>query len=249
MATDLNQLKKATRKAPRILVYGGEGVGKTTFACGAPDVYLMDLERGAVLNDPLMIQEPTTYTEVMDQIKALCTQDHPYRTLVIDSLDALETMCTAHTCKAHGWTAITEPAYGKGYGARTDECWAPLWRALDYLVEHQSMIIILIAHSRIVKFEDPVLPEYDMYEVNLYKTEKSKAVDWPDVVGFCTIKTYTTSDGKRNVATTAGERVILTQKNPAYSAKTRYGMPEEMPLNWADFAQYFRTTNTKKEND
>ena len=109
MATDFKPTQKPHGKHLVSLYTAVKVSARPTFACGAPDVYLMDLERGAVLNDPLMIQEPTTYTEVMDQIKALCTQDHPYRTLVIDSLDALETMCTAHARHTGGRRSLNPP--------------------------------------------------------------------------------------------------------------------------------------------
>jgi hypothetical protein len=247
MAINLSELKKSTLKPPRILVHGGEGVGKTTFACGAPDVYLLDLEKGRAMCDPLMAQEPDSYTEVMEHLKALATQEHGYKTLVVDSLDMLESMITAYVCEQNGWKAITEPAYGKGYGARTDMCWAPFWRALDYLRDTKNMMVILIAHSQIVKVEDPILPGFDSYTLHLYKTESAKAIEWPDVVGYCAIKTYTIKDGARNLATTAGERVILTRKNPAYTAKNRYNMPEEIPLVWSEFAKYLGT-NTKEMN-
>ena len=247
MAINLADLKKTTLKAPRILLHGGEGVGKTTFACGAPDVYMLDLEKGRAMCDPLMAQEPDSYTEVMEHLKALATQEHGYKTLVIDSLDVLEEMATTHICRERGWKAISDPDYGKGYGARTEVCWKPIWDCLDYLREKKNMMIIIIAHSRIVEFKDPVLPSFNMHEVNLYKNEKEKAVNWPDVVGFCMIKSYTRKDGERELAISKGERVICTRKNPAYAAKNRYNMPEEIPLAWADFAQYFRTTNTKQE--
>ena len=69
------------------------------------------------------------------------------------------------------------------------------------------------------------------------------------------VKTYTTNDGKRNLATTAGEHVILTHSNPAYTAKTRYEMPDEIPMVWSELAKYLyptepqtTTKKTTKEN-
>ena len=244
MAIDLKTLEKATLKAPRILIHGAEGVGKTTFACGAPNVYLLDLEKGRVLCDPMMPQEPESYTEVLDHIGALVEQDHEYHTLVIDTLDALETMITNHICIENGWSSIAVPGYGKGYKERT-MLWNNIWYALDILRERKNMIIILVAHSQVVKVEDPILPEYDAHKLHLYKTEIAKATEWPDVIGFCLIKTYTVVDGKRNLATSAGEHVIMTKKNPAYTAKNRYDMPEEIPLSWVEFSKHFAT---KKEN-
>jgi hypothetical protein len=240
MPIDLNTLKEPPQKAPRILIHGGEGVGKTTFACGAPNVYLLDLEKGRVNNKPMMPQEPDSYDEVLEHIIALIEQDHKYKTLVIDTLDVLESMITDKVCNKRGWECISDPGFGKGYDART-AIWYDFWKALECLRETKNMIIIMIAHSQVVSVKDPILPTFDSQELHLYKTEKAKATEWPDIVGFCMIKAYTTKDGARNLATTAGKRVILTSKNPAYTAKNRYGMPEEIPLSWGEFEKHFKT--------
>jgi hypothetical protein len=86
--------------------------------------------------------------------------------------------------------------------------------------------------------------------MKLYKRDGPTIGDWSDVIGLCSIKTYTTQEGERHMAITKGERVVCCQPNPSYEAKTRYlGMPEEIPLVWAEFAQYFRTTNTKNGDE
>jgi len=247
MAINLSELKKSTQKPPRILIHGGEGVGKTTFACNAPNVYMLDLEKGRAQCNPLMAQEPTTYNQVLEHISALIEQDHDYHTLVIDSLDVLETMISDHVCKAGGYKSISTPGFGKGYGERT-MVWAEFWKALDYLRDTKNMMIIMIAHSQIVKVEDPILPSFDCHELHLYRTDKAKAVEIPDIVGYCMIKTYTTKDGERNMATTAGERVIKLTKNPAYTAKNRYSLPDELPLNWDTFYAALKNTNKQEMN-
>ena len=245
MAIDLKSLQKNRAKAPRILIHGGEGVGKTTFACSAPSPVVIDLESGlGVLEVPHV--QPDTYIEVLDVINALIEQEHDYKTVVIDSLDALESMITIETCTRNKWSSISEPAYGRGYAERT-ALWTPLWVALDKLRDVRNVIIIMIAHSQIVKVEDPVLPAFDKHTPHLYKTETAKVTEWPDVVGYAMIKTYVTADpvGKsekvaRCRATSAGERVLLTTSNPAYTAKSRYPMPEEIPLVWDEFVQYLK---------
>ena len=195
MAVDLNTLQKATMKAPRILIHGEEGVGKTTFACGAPDVFLMDLEKGCAMNNPMLPVEPKSIEEVMDLLDSLLNQDNEYKTLVVDSLDVIERMITEKVCRENGWPSIAYPDYGKGYAARTDGPWKLFWTALDNLWETKNMIIILTTHSRMVKVEDPVLSSFDKFEPNLYKTEMRKAVDWPDIVGFCMTKSYSIKEG------------------------------------------------------
>lgn len=239
MPVELNKQTMSPPKALRLLLHGGEGVGKTTFACGAPNAYLLDLEGGRGLCSPKMAQEPATYSSVLEHVGALIEQDHEYKTLIVDSLDVLEAMITDQVCKAGGYSSISSPAYGRGYAERS-RAWSTFWAALDCLRERRNMVIILIAHSQIVKVEDPILPAFDKHTLHLYKTETAKAIEWPDIVGFCVVKTYTTKDGERNLATAAGERMLMTRNNPAYSAKNRYDMPEEIPLSWPDFERYFR---------
>jgi hypothetical protein len=247
MAIDLKQLKMSKAKAPRILIHGGEGVGKTTFACGAPAPVVIDLEAGlGTLEVPHV--RPDTYTDVLDMIQSLTDQEHNFKSVIIDSLDALESMITTETCREKGWTSIAQKKWGEGYSERS-AMWAPFWTALDRLRDTRNMIIILVAHSHVEKVEDPMLPTFDKMTLNLYKKETAKAIEWPDVVGYAKIVTYTRTEGERNLAATAGERVLLTTSNPAYTAKTRYPMPEEMPLQWSEFVQYLRTpTPTKEEN-
>ncbi|MDD3089125.1 MAG: ATP-binding protein [Smithellaceae bacterium] len=237
MAIDLGSQVTCPPKPPRMLLHGREGVGKTTFACGAPNAYLLDLEGGRGLCAPKMAQEPKTYADVLDHIRALIEQDHGYQTLIVDSLDVLESLITDQVCLAGGYSSISSPAYGKGYAERT-RIWSTFWTALDCLRDRRGMMIILIAHSQVVKVEDPILPAFDAHELHLYKTEKAKATEWPDMVGFCMVKTYTVQDGERNLATTADERVLLTKSNPAYTAKNRYSMPEEIPLSWQEFEKH-----------
>lgn len=244
---ELKQLKTSRPKPPRILIHGGEGVGKTTFACSAPSPVVIDLEDGlGTLEMPHI--RPKTYSEVLDVIRALIEQEHDYKTLVIDSLDALEGMITQETCASNKWRSISEPAYGRGYVERS-MAWAPLWSSLDELREQRNMIVILIAHSQIVKVEDPILPAFDKHTLHLYKTETAKAIEWADVVGFAMIKTYTTVEGTRTRATTAGERVLLTTSNPAYTAKSRYPIPEEIPLVWSEFVKHLKIKSTTKQEE
>ena len=251
MAYNLAELKTNLAKPPRICIYGGEGVGKTTFACKSHKPLVLNLEDGI---PPALSSIPNirakTYAECMDVLEALYTQDHDFKTVVVDSLDVIEEMITHKVCAENRYTDISKGAYGAGYQART-AVWANFFKCLD-LLRDKGLTIILIAHAAVVKVADPLLPEYDKQSIHLYKTESLRVVEWCDVVGYALVKTYTTNDGKRNLATTAGEHVILTHSNPAYTAKTRYEMPDEIPMVWSEFAKYLypteQTANTKKTN-
>jgi len=249
---DLNEKEKSLNYAPWILLHGGNGTGKTTFGCGALDVLLLDMETGKKENTPKGCREPETYNDVLGWINSLTTTEHGFKTLVIDTLDRIEQMITDEICTLHGWDSIMAPGFGKGTSERTRE-WAMFWKALRELRKAKNMCVILIAHSKIEEVTDPILPSYGTHKVNLYKEDARIACDLVDVVGFARIKVYTTQDGKtRNIANTAGERVLSVNYDPKYDSKTRYArmaQAEEIPLTWLEFAKYFRTPKTTKGDE
>jgi len=238
---NLNELETQNQKPPRILIHGGEGVGKTTFACSAPNPIVIDVEDGlGTISVPHII--PKHLTEVFEVFSALIEQEHSYRTLVIDSLDALEELITDYLLEERGWKSIGEPAYGRGYVERST-VWRQVFSALEKVRDECNMGIILVAHSRIEKVEDPVYPAYDRHVPDLYKTEAAKVVEWCDIVGYAMIKTLTIRDGERVRATTGGERILYTESNPAYVAKTRYPIKDGIPLDWAEFEKELKGGN------
>lgn len=242
MAIDLNELKEALDNPARIVLLGGRGIGKTTIATDAPAPFFINLEKSKInKNLGKGNQSPQTYAEVIDLIQALCEQKHGYKSLVIDTLDKLEIMITDHVCKVNGYSNINQTKWGEGLSKRHDE-WCNLLNALDWLCENKQMYIILVAHTVVEKVVEPMLPEYDKHTIKIYKRDGPMILDWSDINGMCKLKVYTTSEGERHMATSRGERVICCLPEPTSEAKTRYcGMPEEIPLKWSEFAQYFRT--------
>lgn len=253
MAIKLNELKKATQHPPIIVLHGHEGIGKSTTANGFPNAYWLNLENSTYDFEPNQVQVPADYAELLEHLEALAKQPHDYKTLIIDTLDKVESMMSAHICKRNSWTSITEPSYGKGYGERSSE-FQYMWNLIRDLCERRGMAVILIAHSQIVKVQDPILPEYDKHTLQLYKTENAFVRREADLVGYCMIEAYTSSaDGKRNLATTAGKRVVKVRPNPAYDAKTRKStMPDELDMSAEAIMQYYRpqnkNTNTTGDN-
>ena len=88
-------------RKPKILAYGASGVGKTSFAIDFPDVYFIDVEGGATqpeYREKLKAARglylgpddgAASFDVVLDQVKALATEAHDRRTLVIDSMTKL----------------------------------------------------------------------------------------------------------------------------------------------------------------
>ena len=85
----------------KAVLYGVSGVGKTTLALSFPSPYYFDVEGGAkgaqyrelLANSGGVYMGPEdgtlSFDTLIDQMKALSTERHPYKTLIIDSLTKL----------------------------------------------------------------------------------------------------------------------------------------------------------------
>lgn len=223
-------------RPPRIVVYGGDGVGKTTFAAGAPGPIFIRSENGlGILQVPAF--PPTEhFTEVLEAIAALIREEHSYRTLVIDSLDWLEGLVWAYTAREKGVEHLEDIGYGKGY-LFAEEHWLRLFKGLDTLREKRGMGVILICHAEIKRFDAPDSAPYDRYQLKLHKRASARTTEWADIVGFAQHETVVRESDvgfnkkvARGVGT--GERLLQVTETPAFDAKNRYGLPSPLPLHY-----------------
>jgi len=176
-----------------------------------------------------------SYEEFMNNLTSLLTEDHEFRVACIDSLDWLETLLWDHVCKENGWAQIDTPAYGKGYVAALDK-WKEYVEVLNRLRDEKSMTVIQIAHNQIRRYEDPSNDPHDRHEIKLHRKAADLLVEHSDAVFFANYKVGTVQvKGKMGMTTktVAGDRTIFTEQAPGYMAKNRYGLPSEMPFDWA----------------
>lgn len=242
MAITLAQLTRAAQpKPPRILIHGVAGVGKTTFASEANNPVFIQTEDGLGTLPATHFPLARTYEEVLESLGSLYTEDHDFRTVVIDSVDWLEPLVWAKACRDNGWNSIEDAGYGKGYVA----CLG-LWRqyvdGLNALRDERGMAVVQIAHTDIKRFDSPEHDPYDRYVIKLHTRAAALLLEHSDVVLFAnyrisTVKADVGFNKKVNRAMGSGERVIHTAEKPAFLAKNRYGLPETLPLEWQAFAQ------------
>lgn len=223
-------------KAPRIMVYGTHGLGKTTFAAQAPAPIFIQTEDGLgnleVDHFPLSKQ----YGDVRDQITALYTEDHEFRTVVIDSVDWLQNLIDADITEKHD---AKELAYGKA-AVIAANYWREVLEGLNALRDEKGMATILIAHCQIKRFDSPEVEPYDRYSPKVAERSSALIQEWCDCVLFANYKTIVKKDDAgfgqtNNRGITTGERLLYTSEKPAYLAKNRFGLPESIPLSWQAF--------------
>lgn len=235
-------------KPPRLVVYGGDGVGKTTFAAGAPTPIFIRAEDGLGLLQVPAFPPATLFSEVLDAMRALASEEHSYRTLVVDSLDWLEQLIWAHVAREKGIHHIEELGYGKGY-LLADDQWARFFLGCDVLRERKGMQVILICHAEIKRFDAPDTAPYDRYQLKLHKRASARAAEWADIVAFAQHETVVREADvgfnkkvARGVGT--GQRLLNVTESPAFDAKNRYALPSPLPLDYGAFREALRAAIT-----
>lgn len=230
-------------RPPKVLVVGPPKVGKSTWASQAPAPIFIRTEDGL---DALPVDAfplATSHQDVLDALAALATEEHEFRTVVLDSVDWCEPLVHAAVCKAAGVPSIEKVGggYGKGY-IEADKVWRELLDALDYLRNHRKMGVVLIAHDQVVKVEPPDGDAYDMAGLKLHKRAVGILTEWADVIGYARVKRATKREEGKGFhedhvrAVSLGQRVLTVGQNPAYLSGNRYGLPDELPLEYAAFS-------------
>ncbi|WP_206460217.1 ATP-binding protein [Anaerovorax sp. IOR16] len=228
------------KKAKKVVVYGPEGIGKSTFASKFPQALFIDTEGSTADMDVSRTPKANSWTMLKQQIneiksKRLC------ETLIIDTIDWAEQMCVEDILAKHQKSGIEDFGYGNGYVYVREE----FGRFLNLLQEvvDSGINVVLTAHAQMRKFEQPdELGAYDRYELKLGKKTSSQTSplvkEWADALLFCNYKTYSVAvdkDGKKHKAQ-GGKRVMYTSHHPCWDAKNRWELPEEVPFEYASIA-------------
>ena len=249
MAFDLTSISKTRRvRAPKIVLCGQGKVGKSTFAASAPRAVGILAEQGMDAIDSDAFPVATSLADVYGAIGTLINEPHDFASVYVDSLDWLEPLVHAHVCQANGWANIEAPGYGKGYIAAAGE-WRTLLDGLDALRAQRNMAVILIAHDKIKRIEDPLTEGYDSHVLKLHDRASALVSEWADVIGYAGYRVFVNKvDGafkneKETKASTTGERVLHVEAHPAHCGGNRFGL-KNMPLEWAAFSTALSAAQT-----
>lgn len=230
-------------KPRRVLLYGQHGIGKSTWAAQAPRPLFLNIEDG--LSDIACdkTEKLSDLSSVTSAIGWLLNNDHGYQSVVIDTADWLEKLIFAAVASDAGKPNIAEIGFGKGYVAGEGKL-EYLLTGLDKLSMRRNMLVIVLAHARIVRFENPETAAYDRYELDLHKSLSGKIQEWCDEVFFASFRVFTRKEDlgfgrERTTAIGGTDRYIRTTETAVASAKNRLGLPTELPMDFAAYAHYF----------
>ncbi|MGI6691187.1 MAG: ATP-binding protein [Christensenellales bacterium] len=226
----------------KTVIYGPEGIGKSTFASQFPSPLFIDTEGSTKHLDVRRLPNPNSWTMLMQEIDYVRTHPDLCGTLVIDTADWAENLCAEHICAQNKWSSIETPGYGKGYVVLQEE-FGRMLNLLSQVID-QGINVVLTAHAQMRKFEQPdELGAYDRWELKLQKKTAPMVKEWADMLLFANYKTYVINvDGQgaakgKNKAQ-GGQRVLYTSHHPAWDAKNRVGLAEELPFAFSAIAEH-----------
>ena len=224
------------QKPVRCVLYGVAGIGKTTLAAQFPNPVFIDVEDGSNQLPIARMPRPTSWEMLLDEVREIRDGNVPCSTLVLDTADAAEELCIRALCAEHDWEGLESPGYGKGY-TYAAESFAKLLDLLGEVVDNGRNVVV-VSHAMCRKFERPDEEgAYDRYELKLSRKAAPMVKEWCDMLLFLDYKIYveteSSKDGKVTKAKAkGGRRIIHTTHHPCWDAKNRFGLPDEMPLDY-----------------
>lgn len=222
----------------KVVIYGPEGIGKSTFASKFPDPLFIDTEGGTSNLDVRRIKCNKSWDELLLIVKEVIKNPTICKTLVLDTADWSETLCINAVTEKHRKNNIEDFGYGKGYVYLLDE-YTKLLTLFDQVIE-AGINVVITAHAKPRKFE---LPEeqgaFDRYEMKLTKQVAPVIKEWSDALFFTNYKIYVVTTESNRRKAQGGKRVLYTTHNPTYDAKNRFDLPEELELDFKSIAHLF----------
>lgn len=241
----INKGKK--NRARRVLIYGENGVGKSSIAARFPKPLFLNIEDGIGdldVDSTDVIKSVTEFTGCLIELA-----DSDYETIVVDTIDWLEKLIFEEVAKRANKKTIEDIGFGKGYQAVEQE-WKSLFEGFTYLW-NQGRHIVFTCHEHLEKFSNPEGDSYNFWTPALHAKGSGCVAEWCDEVLFVRYKTNTVQKeegfgAKRSIAIGGKERVIVCNKTATVEAKNRLGMPDEIPLSFEAIAKYLPVIEKSK---
>jgi hypothetical protein len=244
------KINRGRQQRPRrVLLYGQEGVGKSSWAAQAPRPLFLDFEGGLGDLDVESSPRLETWDSLREAMNWIMTEPHDYQSIVFDTVDWMEHLLHRFVCAKSNVESIEKAAggYGKGYTEAATILQGFLANC-ERMMARRNLNIILLGHCSPVKVNDPEAEMYEQWAPDLHKTAAALLREWCDEVLFASFRTdirgAATNDDKgkkpkRFLAMGTDERYIRTQRSAAVQAKNRLSLPPELPIVWSEYQKHW----------
>lgn len=234
----------------KVVIYGQEGVGKSTIASHFPGAVFIDCEGSTTRMNVRRLPKPTSWdmlTQEMDFVLESC-HTKGYQTVIIDTFDWAERLAIEALCAEHHINGIEGMNYGKGWEFEKEMIGRFLDRTDRLIAAGVNIVLLCHAISRKTTLPEET-EEFDHWELKLGNKTTNKIApllkEWSDITLFLAFRTNIIAvddKGKKHKATSC-ERVMYTTKTAWWDAKNRFGLPDRLPLAWESIEHIFAPAN------
>lgn len=234
----LNITKGKINRAQKVVIYGAEGIGKSSLAACFPDPLFIDTEGGTAQMDVRRIDKPQSWEELLAIVQEVATTPNVCKSLILDTADWAEQLIVSFLCTKYKQNSIESFGYGKGYTYLAEE-FTKLLHAFDQVIA-ADIHVVITAHAKMRKFEQPdEMGAYDRWEMKLSKQVAPLLKEWCDLLLFCNYQTFVVTSENNTQKAQGGKRVMYTSHHPAWDAKNRVHLPEVLELDYKHIAHIF----------
>lgn len=236
----LNIQKNKKQRALKVLLYGVEGVGKTTLASQFPEPLFLDLDQGSDFMEVDRISDIDDFEILLLTLKEV--EKTSYKTVVIDTADKAEVLGVRHLLKKHRKNGLEDFGYGSGF-TYLKELMEEFLRACNGLIQAGKNVVIL-AHSKLETIKDPLFEEEYQRHTLKFESKGGKQIspvfkEWADIMLFCNFETFLSTDKNGRTTAHGKKRVMYSERTQAFDAKNRFGLPAKMELDFKPIQHLF----------
>lgn len=234
----LNITKGKINRAQKVVIYGSEGIGKSSLAACFPEPLFIDTEGGTAQMDVRRIDKPQSWEELLAIVQEVAVTPDVCKSLILDTADWAEQLIVNFLCVKYKQNSIESFGYGKGYTYLAEE-FTKLLHAFDQVIA-ADIHVVITAHAKMRKFEQPdEMGAYDRWEMKLSKQVAPLLKEWCDLLLFCNYQTFVVTSENNTQKAQGGKRVMYTTHHPAWDAKNRVHLPEVLELDYKHIAHIF----------
>ena len=225
----LNISKGKIARPQKVVIYGAEGIGKSSLAACFPNPLFIDTEGGTAQMDVRRIDKPQSWEELLAIVQEVAATPDVCKSLILDTADWAEQLIVNFLCIKYKQNSIESFGYGKGYTYLAEE-FTKLLNAFDRVIT-ADIHVVITAHAKMRKFEQPdEMGAYDRWEMKLSKQVAPLLKEWCDLLLFCNYQTFVVTSENNTQKAQGGKRVMYTSHHPAWDAKNRVHLPEVLEL-------------------
>lgn len=229
-----SMISRPVSDAPMLTIFGEGGTGKTSLAATFPAPVFIRAEDGfdvfAGKKAPNAFPVLKNGEDIFEQLEALLEQDHPFKTLVIDSITSLDKKFESDIVRKDPRVKSINQAmggYGAGYSA-VAELHSKVKDRCDQLREKKGMTIVFLGHVETETMDLPDEPNYSRYSMRIYKKSICYYTDFVSLVGLLKLQTIVDQDSGK--AKSFGDRVMIVDKRASSITKNRYGIVDDIDV-------------------